>query len=242
VGRWFRSGADPRASLVADWWTGQTFSGEPFQWGGFDGAIATRLMPISAANIVKTMQKEGPALAVGQYVADFVGVGSQVYPDRADEPKTKAERLASRFAAKGMKGGKPQTEDVRRKLDELKGRARKGEDVRAEVEPLLEREIISKGRAESIIKAKDQTLLQEKFRQLSLDDAKHVLKYTTQAEREAVADIVRGKMLNEAEKQAKEEKKLANPAKAEADRRRSERAKERKRRRQEVRYGRNVSP
>jgi hypothetical protein len=240
--RWLRSGADPRASLAADWMTGQTFTGEPFKWGGLDGAIATRLMPISAANVVKTMRKEGPGMAAAQGAADFVGIGSQVYPDRADEPKTKAERLAARFAAEGVKGFKPQTEEVKRKLTELKDRARAGEDVRAEVEPLVADEVISDRYGESIIKAKGQTLLQEKVRRLSLEEAKHVLQYMTPEERASVADIIRGKALKRAAKEDAEEKKRSNPAKAEADQRKAERAKERKRRRQEVKYGRSVSP
>jgi hypothetical protein len=265
--RFMQTGLDPRLSLAVDWYKGETVVRKPFSWFGdygVDGAIGTRMLPIGLTSAVEVTRKEGAAYSVAQSTAEFFGAGSQVYPDRADEPNTKAERLASRFAAQGMKGGKPRTEEVRRKLDELKGRARKGEDVRGEVEPLVEDEVISKGHGESIIKAKDQTLLQEKFRQLSLEDAKHVLKYATQAEREAVADIVRSKALNKTEREAKERQRLeaekefekrraelnkTDPQKAaelvspsEARRRKAAREAAEKRRKQEVKYGRGISP
>lgn len=246
TGRYLYSGLDPRASLAVEWWNQETYDRQPFTWFGdygIDGALGTRLMPINISQAMKTAKKEGEGYAAAQYGAEFFGAGTNVYPDRPDQPKTTAEKLATRFAYKNeyTSSGQPIDEDTKRKLDELKGRSRAGEDVEDEVNALVEADKINERKADSIINAKDQTYLQEKFRQLSLEDARHVLKYATPDERAQLEDIMRSKALNRAEKEAKEEEKLADPERAKIRRERARKAQNRKRERRELRYGDQVN-
>jgi hypothetical protein len=238
--RWLHSGADPRASAIMEWATGETYDRRPFAWFGdygIDGAIGSRLVPLTASNFVKVARKEGVKTALPASALEFVGVGTQVYPDRADEPKTPGEKLATRFARRETEGMKPLDEETRRKIDVLKGRSRAGENVEDEVAPLVDAGAISEGFGETIINARNQTLLEEKMRLLTFEEAKHVIKYLSPDEVAKVRPILRKKALNEAEKKARLEEERRNPRKAASKERRSARAAKKRTRKQERKYG-----
>lgn len=238
--RWLRSGADPRFSLALDWALGEDFTGKPFRWGGLDGAVASRLTPMSWNQALKTAREEGGGYAAAQLPLDATGLRASVYPDRPNEPKTTAERLAVRYASREFRNSKPIDEQTKRLLDELKERARAGADVRKELAPLVEAETITQRRADSIANAKGQTLLQEKIRVLKPEDALHVLKYATPAERESVKQILRDKQLNKAAKDDRDEKARENPEREEMRRRKAGHSREKQKRKRELRYGEQV--
>lgn len=257
--RWVNSGLRPDLSLARDWWTGEDFEGKPFRWGGWDGALASRMLPLGVSQTAQAVSKgSAKDVAVG-FGAEFFGFGSNVYREREDAPQTRGEKLAARYVSERARGGKPLDPDTREKLDELKARARRGEDVSAELRPLVESEVITRDRADSIENAKGQTFLQEKFRQLSLDDALLVLDYLTPEEKRSVAGIIRAKQLNKVEAEAKTKKHLEEEREfekqknelmktdpkaaselespAEKKRRRNLHDADRARRRKELRYG-----
>jgi hypothetical protein len=239
MGRWLHSGADPRASLMIEAATGETFDRRPFTWFGdygIDGAIGTRLTPITYQNFFQTGRKEGFAYGAAQAGAEAVGLSANVYPDRADEPKTRAEKLAMRFVYKGERAtSKKPDQETLRKLDELKTRSRRGEDVSREVIPLVASGVINENRGETIIKARSQTYLQEKFRLLSLEDARHVYSLATPAEQLSLKPILEQKEARQEEKDRKALDAAANPERAEIKRARAAKIQDRKRRRQELR-------
>jgi hypothetical protein len=233
---WLRSGADPRFSFGVDWWQGEDFLHRPFKLGGVDGAIVSRLTPMSWNQAYTTMRDEGAGYAAAQLPLDAAGLRANTYADNPNRPKTTAEKLAQRFAERDYRS-KPQDEATKKKLDELKQRARAGEDVSGELRPLVENETITERRADSIANAANQSYLQDKFRQLSLEDAEHVLRYATPDEKASVEEIMRAKRMNKVVKDTKEQERLDNPERAEALKRRSARAQQKKRMRQELRYG-----
>jgi 2'-5' RNA ligase len=236
AGRWFQSGLRPDASLGYDWFTGEDFEGQPFHWGGWDGALASRMLPLGITQTAETWKRQGAGYAASSATAEFFGFGSNIYRERTDVPHTRAEKLAARFVNKDG-GSSDLSKEIKDKLAELKDRARAGEDVTSELEPLVEAEKITQRKADSIANAKNQTYLQEKVRELSLEDAEHVLKYATDAEKASVADIMRRKRLNKVERDTKEEQKRADPERTKDMKERSQRAQQRKRERQEMRYG-----
>jgi hypothetical protein len=100
--------------------------------------------------------------------------------------------------------------------------------------------------ADSIIKAKDQTFLQEKFRKLSaaptdrkdgVSDARHVFNYATPEEQASLINILLDKEAREAEKQRKVQEALADPERAEIKRAKAARAKQKKQMREDARRG-----
>lgn len=225
TGRWLRSGMDPRTSLVTDWYLGEDFTGKPFKWGGLDAALATRLMPINISNAYRSTGEAGARTAGAQYAADFLGLGTSVYPDNPDKPRSEAEKLAARFVAARIPIGTTQSlnYETRQLFYGLKRRARQGEDVTAEVDGLFQAERISERKAEEIKGAGGRSRFQENIKRLPLKDAEHVLKSATPAERASVAEIMRNKQLNAAAKAAKETEKRENPERARVLRRRSKR-------------------
>lgn len=243
--RWLRSGSDPRTSLLIDLATGETFDRKPFTWFGdygIDGAIGSRMTPINAQNFFKTGRQEGWAYAGMQSQLDFIGVGSSVYPDRVDEPKTTAEKLAARFSYRDFKSSKPLTEEMKRKINELKDRARGGTDVSAELLPLVASDVLTQKRADTIANAKNQTFLQEKFRLLSFEDAQHVLKYATPEEKTSLATIMRDKGAKKVAKDAKDAERIADSERYELTKERSSRRAEKTKRKRELRYGEVYAP
>ncbi len=262
AGRWVKSGLRPDLSLANDWFTGEDFEGKEFHWGGWDGALASRMLPLGVSNTVATAGKHGGGYAAAHYGTEFFGFGSNVYREREDAPATRAEKLAARFAYRGS-GGSSMPKDVRDRAADLKARSRRGEDVKAETGQMVEDGLITEHRARRIVDAGEQTRFQELIGDIkALADIEHVLKYATPEERKSVEEIVRQKQLNKAEREAAEKKRReaekeferqreelrkTEPQKAaeqespaERRRRRAAREAAQKRRRQERRYGEQV--
>ncbi|MFL6228431.1 MAG: hypothetical protein ACJ741_06595 [Pyrinomonadaceae bacterium] len=239
TGRWVRSGEDPVASLVTDWWTGKDFNGNDFHWGGWDGAIASRLMPLSVGNAAQIAREQGGTYAGANAAADALGFGASVYDDRGAQPKTRAEKLASRFvAAQSRASDKPRpAPDVQRRLDDVRARARAGADVTRDLAALTADGTLTAQQAKGIAGTKGMTLLQSKIKELPLATAEHVLKYATPEERESVKAVLRAKELNEVERDAREEKRAQNPRAAELAAARAKKAQAGRKVRQERRYG-----
>jgi hypothetical protein len=219
-----RSGADPRASLAIDRVMGSDYTGKPFTWFGdygIDGALGSRLTPMTASQFAETAKAEGLTDALIQSPFEFFGVNSAVYPDRPDEPKTKAEKLARRYVSWNFSGaGKNYDEATKRQLDDLKTRSRAGEDVTGEVSRLVDAGKITEDKGDSIINARNSTPLQDKVRQLPLKndegtDATHLLEYMTADEKQSVESIMHKKELIQAAKAAKERKQAEEEEKFE---------------------------
>ncbi|HKS27808.1 MAG TPA: hypothetical protein VJS44_08315 [Pyrinomonadaceae bacterium] len=241
--RWGRSGLSPEKSLAVDWFTGEDYSGEKFHWGGWDGALASRMLPLGPTQSIATYRKEGAVYGLGNFAAEFFGFGSSIYREKEDRPQTTAEKLAARFAYQNSFGGSDLSREMREKLSDLKARSRKGEDVSGEVEKLVAEGVITEQRAGRILKASEQTRFQELIGDIKSEkDIEHVLRYATPEEQKSVEGILRQKRLRAAEREAEERERLENPAKAGRNRRRSEKASRTRQRRLEQRYGANVSP
>jgi hypothetical protein len=183
----------------------KTSRAQPFHWGGWDGALASRMLPLGLTQTASTYQQKGAGYAATSALAEFFGFSTNIYREKEDAPSTTAEKLAARFAYHDSFGNSTLSKELREQLSDLKARARRGDDVTAEVDRLVDDGAITEQRADAILNAKDETKFEELIGDIkSTKDIEHVLRYATPEERAEAEPILKKKLENQ-EKRAKVE-------------------------------------
>lgn len=188
-GGFLESKSSPLAGAVIESVRGADFSGRK---RGVGERALDLVTPLPVRDFKEAMEKEGLIKGFVKAAPSLVGVGVQTY-DQVPEPKTWAEKLAGKFKG-GHVPNKPRTEeqiDTGRQVAALKLRARRGEDVSAELKE-LEGKIKDK-QAKSVLRAANRSGFQEDFIGLTVKEALIVYRVADEARRAEVRDILERK-------------------------------------------------
>lgn len=185
-----RSKASPSISPIINWVADEDFMGRKFSLKREAGEI---VLPLPAKDFWEAMEKEGLIKGFLKATPALTGIGVQTYEQPPEKPKTAAEKLARKFVRDRIPDVAREEEEIERseKKAQLRSRARKGEDVKAEVEALG----IPERQQKSILAAKGMTRLQEDFKRLGLKEALAVYSVMTRGEQQQVKDILATKAM-----------------------------------------------
>lgn len=189
-GGFIPSKASPLVGAAWEGIRGVDFSGRPRTKMERAGDLFS---PLPAKDFWEAMQKEGLVKGALKASPSLTGIGVQTY-DEVPEPKTRAEKLARKFKGENVPK-KPRTAeqiDLGRKVNELKTRARKGDDVASEIADL--EGTISDRQAKDILKSGDMTGFQADFKGLTKRQALIVYKVADADKRAEVKVLLERKM------------------------------------------------
>ena len=136
---------------------------------------AKLLVPITWGNLPQSYKEDG-AMGVFLTLPEAVGIGSNVYPDRAEEAKTEAEKLALKIKQMGKPWFNPREFDMTidndtwKIISDLKARSRKGEDVSAELKILQDKGTINQQIFDDVISAQDKSMLEGLVADAKMDE------------------------------------------------------------------------
>lgn len=168
AGSFTRSKLSPVAGAAIDLATGSDFMGRK----ATAGSVASNLLaPLPSKDVFEAVKQDGAIRGTVEALPSFLGVGVQAYPHSPEPATTQADKLARKFIrAKMPDEARTQQEiDVDTKKADLRARARRGEDVRGELQALGAN--ITDRQAKGILSARNQTRLQEDVNRLGIKDA-----------------------------------------------------------------------
>lgn len=202
----------PGPALAWDWYTGENYQGQIFRWLSmpradksaaenvrrfmFEGAIAERVWMLPIQDIQQAWHEDGFGAALKTFPADELGVGTSTYKDNPLQPKTRAERLAAPLASRGF-NSEPEPEEkgeTRQKLTDIRARSMKNEDVKSELDKMVQSGEISNAQAKNVEGAKGLSKLEYWVRKLPPDQALLVVKEGSPAERRELLPLLYGKV------------------------------------------------
>lgn len=184
------TGTDFLGRKVTPWKTGVGLI-TPLPFADFWEAMKTEGL-VSPADILDPSKAGGVLRGVGKASPSLTGIGVTSYPRRLEKPTTHAEKLAHKLWIASLPPKEARDEQdvqLKSKIDELRFRSRKGEDVSAELDKLD----LTKDQKKRILGAKDRTLLQEDFNHLGLEAAVTVYETMTPTEREQTRKMMQHK-------------------------------------------------
>jgi len=187
VSRFARSKLSPIAGTATSYIAGEDFMGRKFDAKREARDLVT---PLPASDIIEAFKEDG---IIGSFKAlpSLAGIGVGTYPVSPEKPTTHAEKLARRILGRKMPDEARDQEEIDqdKKLSELRSRARKGEDVLSELQPLVDSGKIKQKRAESILNASGSRL-SEDIKNFGLNDALIVYDVATPKERQDLLPIL----------------------------------------------------
>lgn len=214
VKRFHRTKIAPGPAFFWDMFAGENFRGQAFKLYSkprtdkstaenirrfmFEGAIAERIWFLPVQDIQQAWHEGGFGAALMTAPASVTGIGVNTYKDNPMEPHTAAERLAAKLA-RPRPGTieEPETEEkseTRDRLSDLRARAMKNEDVKSELDKMVQSGEISNAQAKNVEGAKGLSKLEYWVRKLPPDQALLVVKEGSPTERRELLPLLYGKV------------------------------------------------
>lgn len=175
---------DPASDILLDFTRSKTSPEVGYLWDAIEGKNrltgkkfdakmdALRLaIPLPAQDFQEAIKTDGVARGFVEAMPSLVGIGSQTYQGAAEKATTRAEKLARRKVMQRLPDeARTQEEiDVDTKKSQLRTRARRGEDVSADIAQLKGK--LTERQVKGILAARSKTRLQEDVNRLGIKDA-----------------------------------------------------------------------
>jgi hypothetical protein len=193
-GGFLPSKASPGFGAVIESARGADFMGRKRSYG--ERALDL-VMPLPADDVREAFKEDG-IIGVAKALPSLTGIGVGTYPPPAEVPTTHAEKLIRKMIRDKMPDVAREEEEIeqQRNIADLRARARKGENVAADVNALQSQGVITERQANNITSAREETRLQSGFKRLSLRDAMTVYRVMSADEKKSTREILKKKAKN----------------------------------------------